>query len=42
MENTNVDEEIILFYMELRYNGATLLILSQVSDLEFKPFEHTL
>lgn len=27
MENTNVDEEIILFYMELRYNGATLLIL---------------
>ena len=27
MENMNVDEEIILFYMELRYNGATLLIL---------------
>ena len=27
MENTNVDEEIILFYMKLRYNGATLLIL---------------
>ena len=26
-ENTNVDEEIILFYMELCYNGATLLIL---------------
>lgn len=27
MENMNVDEEIILFYMKLRYNGATLLIL---------------
>ena len=32
MENTNVDEEIILFYMELRYNGATLLNIMNDMD----------